>query len=161
MIGENANGVSMSYDGLSLGLMNENHTFLGNRADNQLIDVDGSNTVYVGYETSYSVGDTEIFGGASVGLTSLNVNSSAMMKSADDLVSNSARVGVNHKVGNSVIRLSAEMPVQLWMVTHDFVASGVQTNGDIQHVTMESSRQMSHVKCVMVLVMISTFQKML
>lgn len=139
-LGENANGVSMSYDGLSLGLVNENYTFLGNHADNQLIDVDGSNTVYVGYETSYNVGDTEFFGGASVGLTSLNVNSDAMMKSADDLVSNSARVGVNHKVGNSVIRLSAEMPVAVVDGDARFqVASGVQTNGDIQHVTMESS----------------------
>jgi len=139
-LGENANGISMNYEGVSLGLMNESQTFLGNYANNQLIDVDGSNTVYVGYETSYNVGDTEFFGGASVGLTSLNINSNAMMKSSDDLVSNSARVGVNHKIGKGSIRLSAEMPVAIVNGDAQFqVASSVQTNGDIQHVTMESS----------------------
>lgn len=139
-IGEQAMGVSANYDGFTLGVMSETQTFLGQYANNQLIDVDGSDTFYIGYNAEQSFGNTTFFGGASVGVTSLDVNSNAMMKSAENLVSNSARFGMNHVVGNSKFSFTAEMPIAIVQGDATFqVASGVQASGDIDTISMKSS----------------------
>lgn len=139
-LGENNFGVSANYDGITFGVMSEKQTFLGNYANNQLIDVDGSSTVFMGYDAEYNVGSTTFYGGASLGVTSLNVNSSAMMKKSDALVSNSAKFGLNHGVGNGVFKVSAEMPIAIVKGDAEFeVASGVSSIGSIESMTMKSS----------------------
>lgn len=138
--GEMANGVEVNFDGVQVGVMSENETFLGNVADNMMIDVDGATTVYAGYEAEFTQGNTTFYGNATVGLTTLDVNSAAMMKSADTLVSNSATVGVRQMVGKGMFSLSAALPVAIANGNGNFeVASGVSATGDIETMNMSSS----------------------
>lgn len=133
-------GVSTNIDSWTLGATIESETFLGNRADNALIDVDGAQTVYAGYNWTQTVGDTQFFAGATFGLTNLNVNNNAMMHSADVMVSNSAKVGFQQQLALGTLSFDAALPVGIVDGDGKFnVASSVASNGDIQTTSMEGS----------------------
>lgn len=139
-LGNNASGIEANYNGVMLGMMSESNTFLGNSADNMLIDIDGATTAYAGYETQYTTGNTTLFGSASLGITQLDVNNSAMMKSASSMISNSAKLGVRQKVGDGVFNFTTELPVAITNGQGTFdVASSVSASGDIESTQMTSS----------------------
>lgn len=139
-LADDAFGISTQHDGFTLGMISETETFLGNYANNQLIDVDGADTVYAGYDVTATYGATTLFGGAQMGLTSIDVNSNAMMKSASTLVSNSAKAGMQHNIGASTFGLTAELPLAIVQGTGQFeVANSVSVSGDIENVSMDSS----------------------
>jgi subtilisin family serine protease len=138
--GDMANGIEVNFDGVKVGVMNEEETFLGNVANNMMIDVDGATTAYAGYEAELTTGATTFYGSATLGVTTLNVNNNAMMKSADTMISNSATVGVRHNVGNGMFSLSADLPVAITNGNGNFeVASSVSASGDIETMQMSSS----------------------
>jgi hypothetical protein len=133
-------GVSAEINNWTLGATIESETFLGNYANNALIDVDGAQTVYAGYNWTQTVGETKFFAGATVGLTNLNVNSGAMMHSADVMVSNSAKVGFQQQLGFGTLSFDAALPVGIVSGDGKFnVASSVSSSGDIQTTSMEGS----------------------
>lgn len=133
-------GLEHKFNNVTLGIMSESDTFLGNNSQNSLINIDGATTVYTGYNAEFTSGATTLFGGAKLGLTTLDVNSGAMMKSADTLISNSANIGMSHNVGAGTWNLTASMPVAIVNGDAQFeMMSGVSATGDIQSINMESS----------------------
>ena len=81
---------------LTIGIVKESETFLGNYAKNALINIDGSATIYAGLNKEMKMNDTTFFGGVNFGLTKLNIDE-AMMKSSDTMVSNSMSMGAKYK----------------------------------------------------------------
>ena len=137
---QNNIGLSAEIDNWTIGATVESETFLGNYADNALIDVNGAQTVYAGYNWEQSVGETTFFAGATVGLTNLNVNSDAMMKSADTMISNSANIGFQQPLGGGVFSFTAGLPVGIVSGNGNFdVASSVTATGDIETTQMSGS----------------------
>ena len=137
---ENSFGLNTNVDNFKIGVTLEDQTFLGNRADNALIDVDGAQTVYAGYNWTQTQGTTTFYAGASVGVTHLNVNSNAMMKSADLMISNSAKAGVQQSFLGGTLSFDARLPVSIVNGDGKFaVASGVSATGDIKTTTMSGS----------------------
>jgi subtilisin family serine protease len=132
-------GVSTDIENWTIGATIESETFLGNYANNELIDVNGAQTVYAGYNWTQSVGETQFFAGATMGITNLNVGN-AMMKSADLMVSNSANIGFQQNVGGGVFSFTAGLPVGISSGSGHFdVASSVSTTGDIETTQMSGS----------------------
>ncbi len=139
------NGFGISYQvnsNLALGVLHEDDTFLGNYADNAIMDINGGTTLYLGYEAEQTIArGINVFGAASFGVTELNVNSDAMMKSASTVLSNSARVGTRFVVDNrSTFGLVAALPVAITDADATFeMPTSVSLSGDIHHSTMTSS----------------------
>jgi subtilisin family serine protease len=128
-----------NFDGFTVGVLNEAETFLGNRADSMLIDVNGATTVYAGFNYEYTVGAATWFGAVNVGVTNLNVGDS-MMRSADTLVSNSATVGTKINTGNGTLAFTAGLPVAITSGNATFeMAQSVSLSGDIEVASIESS----------------------
>lgn len=128
-----------NFDGFTVGVLNEAETFLGNRADSMLVDVNGATTVYAGVNYEYTVGNATWFGAANVGVTNLNVGDS-MMRSADTLFSNSATVGTKINTGNGTLAFTAGLPVAITSGNATFdMAQSVSLAGDIEVASIESS----------------------
>lgn len=137
---ENNFGLNTTVDNFELGLSIESETFLGNYADNQLIDIDGAQTMYAGYNWKQNFGSTTFIAGASVGVTHLNVNSNAMMKSADLMISNSAKIGFEQPLAFGTLSFNAALPVAIINGNGKFnVASGVDNTGNIEVTEMSGS----------------------
>ena len=119
------------FDGFAVGVLNEAETFLGNSADNILIDVNGATTIYAGFNYEYIFGAATWFGAANFGVTELKVGKS-MMRSSDTLYSNSATVGAKLNTGNGILSFSAELPVAITSGEAKFeIAQSVSLAGDI------------------------------
>ena len=128
-----------NFGGFAVGVLNEAETFLGNRADSMLVDVNGATTVYAGFNYEYTVGAATWFGAANVGVTNLNVGDS-MMQSADTLFSNSATVGTKINTGNGTLAFTAGLPVAITSGNATFkMAQSVSLAGDIEVASIESS----------------------
>ena len=133
-------GVEARVDGVAFGVVSEAQTFLGNYADGAIVDVDGATTVYAGFNFENTQGATTWFGGVNVGVTALDVNSNAMMKSASTLVSNAARVGFSQQVGAGKFSVSASLPVAITSGSATFdMPTAVSLAGDIENTEMSSS----------------------
>ena len=127
------------FGGFAVGVLNETETFLGNRADSMLVDVNGATTVYAGFNYEYTVGAATWFGAANVGVTELNVGDS-MMRSADTLFSNSATVGTKINTGNGTLAFTAGLPISITSGNATFeMAQSVSLAGDIEVASVESS----------------------
>lgn len=133
-------GVSFDMEGVTLGYVSESGTFLGNMANSDLIRVNGADTLYATLNQEYSTGNTTFFGSASIGLTSLDVDTNTILKDASALVSNSVEVGTRFNTGNGSFGLVASLPVAITSgtVSTEF-ASSVASDGSIQTTTMEES----------------------
>ena len=132
-------GISHKFNDLTLGVLKENGTFLGNYANNALINVEGSTTAYVGLNKEYVVDNTTIFGGINLGATKLNVGES-MMTSTDTVFSNSANIGAKYTIDNRQFGMVAGLPVAITSGSAKFnVPSNVSVDGDIETMTMTSS----------------------
>jgi hypothetical protein len=139
-ISDDGGHVSTTVNNVTFGALVENKTFLGNYADSMLMNVDGSNTLYMGYNAEYETNGVTYFGAANVGVTSLNVDSSAMMKSSSSLVSNSASLGAKFKTNSGTFGIVAALPVAIANGSANFdVAASVSDNGDIVTDNMTSS----------------------
>ena len=143
--GANNLSVSKRFDDFELGLLSEQDTFLGNMADSYLMSVNGSKTAYVGYNKSVDVGNATFFGGATMGVTSLDVDSSSYMKDASLLMSNSAKMGMKLKLDNeSSLGFIATAPVAITSGTADFtMPTDVNADGTIAYGTQTSSLSQS------------------
>ena len=135
----NSFGISQKFNMWTLGLVTEDDTFLGNYANNALINVGGSTTAYIGLNKEYVVDNTTFFGGLNIGATKLNVQD-AMMTSTDTVLSNSANIGIKHSTNNSQFGIVAGLPVAITSGNANFnVASNVSVDGNIETMTMTSS----------------------
>lgn len=127
------------FGGFAVGVLNETETFLGNRANNMLVDVNGATTVYAGVNYEYTDGAATWFGAANIGVTELDVGNS-MMKSASSLVSNSATFGAKLNTGNGTFAFTAGLPVAITSGDATFeMAQSVSVSGDIEVASMTSS----------------------
>ena len=125
---------------VTVGALVENKTFLGNYADSMLMNVDGSNTLYMGYNAEFETNSVTYFGAANVGVTALNVDSTAMMKSSSSLLSNSASLGAKVNTDIGTFGLVAALPVAISNGSANFdVASSVSNSGEILTNNMSSS----------------------
>lgn len=133
--------VAFTHENMVIGFVEEDTTFLGNYAQSPLMSVNGSTTAYLGYNVDYTVNDqVSFFGNASVGVTSLNVDSSSLMKHADTLVSNSATIGVRNNYGNGENGLVASLPVAIVSGSATFqTPSSVSATGDVEFAQSTSS----------------------
>ena len=128
--------LALNVDGFTLGIATEKGSYLGNVADSALMRVNGAQTTYVGYEFD----NGNIFGSAQIGATSLDVDSSTMMKSADTLMSYSASLGAKQTVGDSTFGATVSIPVTIASGDAHFnVANGVSANGTVSYADMSSS----------------------
>lgn len=136
--------LNVAYDfdnGVSVGYLREEGTFLGNTAKSSLMKVDGAQTVYMGYNAEKEAGSLTIFGGATVAFTKADVDSSAMMKSMDTLVSNTANIGAELALNDtSSIGLVTSLPVAITSGSANFkAAQSISDNGDINYANVSSS----------------------
>jgi hypothetical protein len=132
--------IAATLNNITFGAVVENKTFLGNYADSMMINVNGANTLYMGYNAEYETNGVTYFGGANIGVTSLNVGSNAMMKSANSLLSNSASIGAKFKTDSGTFGVVAALPVAITQGVATFdVAASVSTVGDIVNTSMTSS----------------------
>jgi len=132
--------IATKLNDITIGAVVESNTFLGNYADSMLIDVNGANTLYMGYNKEYETNGVTYFGGANIGVTSLNVGDNAMMKSASSLVSNSATLGAKFKTAHGTFGFVAALPVAITQGDAKFdVAASVSSVGDIATNNMTSS----------------------
>lgn len=131
--------ISQKMNDLTIGIVKESETFLGNYAKNALINIDGSATIYAGLNKEMKMNDTTFFGGVNFGLTKLNIDE-AMMKSSDTMVSNSMNMGAKYKTDNHEIGLVAGLPIAITSGNASFnVPSNVSNDGDIEAKVLESS----------------------
>ena len=121
------------------GAVTEGNSFLGNVADNPLMDVNGATTFYAGYNLDVAMTDSvSLFGNATLGVTKLNVGNS-MMTSASDLLSNSATLGIKRNVKDGDFGFVASLPVAITNGSATFTsASTVSATGDVDYVTSNS-----------------------
>ena len=116
-ISENGSEINLTYDfnnGLSLGYMTESGTFLGNTADSDLMRVNGATTGYIGYNFDNAVNDTlSVFGGATAGFTSLDVDTNSMLKGAGTVLSNTANIGARFNTNAGEFGIVAALPVAI------------------------------------------------
>lgn len=138
---QNVSIVQQWENGFSLGLVNENDTFLGNYANSELMKVSDSNTAYLGYNDSIDFDNgINVWGSATIGATRLNVDSSSMLKSADILMSNSATLGIKQSVNNETFGFVASMPVSITSGDANFVIpTSVNADGQIASTSIDSS----------------------
>ena len=140
----NNGSMSIAYtadNNLMFGAVSENGSFLGNVADNAMMRVNGASTVYAGYNMSYTLNtNTELFGNATVGVTTLDVDSNSMMQSANTVMSNSATLGVRRAVDkNTTFGFVASLPVAITNGSATFqTATGVSAAGDVEYASVSS-----------------------
>ena len=127
-------------DQFMFGAVTENGSFLGNVADNPVMDVNGATTFYAGYNLDYNMTeDVTVFGNATLGITKLNVGNS-MMTSASELLSNSATLGIKRNVQDGDFGFVASLPVAITDGSATFTsASTVSSTGDVEYVTSNSN----------------------
>lgn len=126
---------------VSVGFVQEEETFLGNYANSMLMNVNDSTTGFVKLAHTEVLGNGfSLFGDASLGVTHLNVDGSAMMKDASMLISNSANVGAKYTKGNNTFGFVAGLPIAITKGDAKFeVADSVSLSGDIQTTEMDNS----------------------
>ncbi len=128
--------IAVNYDGFTLGMQNERGSFLGNVADSDIMRIDGAQTTYIGYQFD----NGNLFGNMQLGATSLDVDSSTLLKSADTLMSYSASIGAKQTVGNSTFGATVSVPVTITSGHGHFeVASSVSSMGSIDYENSSSS----------------------
>jgi subtilisin family serine protease len=124
------------FDGISFGITNESDTFLGNIADSDIMRVNGATTAYAGYNFD----NGNLFGGAQIGATSLDVDSNSFLKQADTLMSYSATAGIKQTIGKSTVGFVTSIPVTIAQGNAQFaMPSSVSSTGDIEMATYNSS----------------------
>jgi len=142
-INDNNNNVSIvqQWNKFSVGLVNESNSFLGNFANSQLMTVDSSNTAYFGYTDSIDFKNgINVWGGATLGATKLNVDSSSMLKGADTMMSNSATLGIKQTTGGNTFGFVASLPVSITSgEAHFTIPNSVSVSGDIGNIDISSS----------------------
>jgi len=138
-INEDSVAIATTVDQFMFGAVTEGNSFLGNVADNPLMDVNGATTFYAGYNLDKALtDDVTLFGNAMFGVTRVNVGDS-MMTSASDLLSNSATLGIKRNVSNGDFGFVASVPVAITNGTATFnTASTVSATGELDYLTSES-----------------------
>ena len=137
-INEDSVAIATTVDQFMFGAVTEGNSFLGNVADNPLMDVNGATTFYAGYNLDKALTeDVTLFGNAMFGVTRVNVGDS-MMTSASDLLSNSATLGIKRNVSNGDFGFVASVPVAITNGTATFnTASTVSATGELDYLTSE------------------------
>jgi len=131
-----ASSIAVNFDGFMLGMQNERGSFLGNVADSDVMRIEGAQTAYVGYQFE----NGNLFGNMQVGATSLDVDSSTLLKSADTLMSYSASLGAKQTVGKNTFGATVSVPVTITSGHGHFeVASSVSSAGSIDYTNSSSS----------------------
>ncbi len=138
-INEDSLAFATTVDQFMFGAVTEGNSFLGNVADNPIMDVNGATTFYAGYNLDKSLTqDVTLFGNAMFGVTKLNVGNS-MMTDASDLISNSATLGIKRNVESGDFGFVASLPVAITQGNATFKsASTVSATGDVDYVTSSS-----------------------
>lgn len=140
---EDASSLALAYDvnDFTFGVLKEEESFLGNYAQSDLLKVNGATTLYLGYDFEKDVAKgVSLFGGATLGVSKLNVDSSAMMKSASSALSNSAKLGARFESGKSQFGFIAALPVAIAEAKATFeTASDITVSGDIVKSSATSS----------------------
>ena len=138
-INEDSVAIATTVDQFMFGAVTEGNSFLGNVADNPLMDVNGATTFYAGYNLDKALTeDVTLFGNAMFGVTRVNVGDS-MMTSASDLLSNSATLGIKRNVSNGDFGFVASVPVAITNGTATFnTASTVSATGELDYLTSSS-----------------------
>jgi subtilisin family serine protease len=140
---ENGSEMNIAYDfdnGITLGLLTEDNSFLGNVADSAMMRVTSATTVYTGYNFEYEYKDVTLFGGSTLALTKANVDDSTMLKDIDMLVSNTANLGATYAMKNSEVGMVAALPVSIVSGDAHFkVASSVNSEGTINYDSVSGS----------------------
>ena len=142
-INETNNNISVTqqFNKFTVGLVNEDNSFLGNYADSELMRVSSSNTAYFGYSDTIDMGNgLNFFGNAYLGATKLDVDTTSLLKSADLMMSNSATLGVTQTVGSATFGFVTSMPVSITGgQAHFNLPSSVSVDGDIASTDVSSS----------------------
>ena len=138
-INEDSVAIATTVDKFMFGAVTEGNSFLGNVADNPLMDVNGATTFYAGYNLDKALTeDVTLFGNAMFGITKVNVGDS-MMTSASNLLSNSATLGIKRNVSNGDFGFVASVPVAITQGSATFnTASTVSSTGDVDYLTSSS-----------------------
>ena len=140
----NGESYSLAYDfnnGISLGYVTEEGTFLGNTMDSDLMRINNAATAYLGYNFDHAFSTkVSIFGGATAGFTSVEVDQSTMLNGADVLISNTANLGARFDTTAGQFGLVAALPVAITSGDAKFrVASDIDFDGNIVYRDIESS----------------------
>jgi hypothetical protein len=127
--------IAFQAQGLTAGVVQENGKFLGNIANSDLMRVTGATTAYVGYNAEHKVNtNTTVFGGATLGVSQLNVDASSWMKSASTVMSNSVTLGAKTTLGKQELGFVTSMPVAITSGSASFdMASSVSADGDVNY----------------------------
>ena len=138
-INEDSVAIATTVDKFMFGAVTEGNSFLGNVANNPLMDVNGATTFYAGYNLDKALtDDVTLFGNAMFGITKVNVGDS-MMTSASSLLSNSATLGIKRNVSNGDFGFVASVPVAITQGSATFnTASTVSSTGDVDYLTSSS-----------------------
>lgn len=135
--------IAYNKDGVTLGLQTETGSFLGNVADSSIMRVQGATTAYMGYEFDNGA----VFGSAQVGLTTLDVDSTSMMKDASTLTSYSATLGTKRTIGNTTWGATVALPVAINSGSAEFATpTSVSTDGTLNYATTSSSMATGNVE---------------
>ena len=144
LFGMSPNGESynLAYDfnsGISLGYVTEEGTFLGNTMDSDLMRINNAATAYFGYNFDHALNTkVSIFGGATAGFTSVEVDQSTMLSSADTLVSNTANLGARFNTTAGQFGRCG-LPAHYFRRCKFRVASDIDFDGNIVYRDIESS----------------------
>lgn len=138
-INDDSVAIAATVDKFMFGAVTEGNSFLGNVADNPLMDINGATTLYAGYNLDVAMTqDVTLFGNAMFGITKVNVGDS-MMTSASNLLSNSATLGIKRNVSNGDFGFVASVPVAITQGSATFnTASTVSSTGDVDYLTSSS-----------------------
>jgi len=127
---------------IKIGLFLESDTFLGNVANNYLMDINGSQTAYIEYtQKSELNNDLTVFYSAALGATDLNVDTSSQMKNASMLISNAVKLGSNIKLSENSefgVVLSAPLAITSGQARY-LIPSSVSEDGAINYTDVGSS----------------------
>ena len=134
-------GVAQKFGNVTVGVVNEKVTFLGNTAQSDLMRINGATTTFVGYTAESKNGNWTMFGNATLGVTRLNVDSSTYIKSADLMLSNSATLGARYEFSqSSEIGFVAALPVSFVAgKAHFTLPSSISDDGSVNYSNVNTS----------------------
>lgn len=143
-IGENISNYALEFNhpaGWNIGLVKEQDRFLGYEANNAFVDITGALSLHAGYKQTYpATKHVNIIAGLDIAATSINLDTSAMLKQSSTLISNQAQLGFQVESGSSRWGSLIHLPVTITSGTGTFeMASHIDEQGTIHYQQHKSS----------------------
>lgn len=133
-------GISFNTEHMTIGIVKEDGSFLGNVARSPIMNVTGATTTYLSFNHEIQTNSGSVFGSFGISASDLKVGENSMMKSAGTVMGNTASIGAKFNTKNGNFGVVAALPVAIHSgeVSMEY-ASSVSSDGVISTNTSTES----------------------